>query len=1420
MKEITSQTNSNLHLDLDIIDNIYLFKQFVVTSVSNSIITINGGNVDLFPSGSKVIFPFITGFNTEYEVHDSFIDHNVATVRIVNGTLPSDEYDFNNSYVAVKINITDKLVKNPISNIKQSIEGNDFSDFDSGYIEVVATNENGYFINRDKTGLFDSDDVFWLKYYTKFKGYNENWLVFGGLVKLSDNRPNLYDRTIKIVAYGHSYELDRYPAFYLMNEGNGILSKIGKFEVTNYFESDKSEEGIKKIEFEPFSRSELQGIYVQSVSEGTKSGIKVLEFRYPYYFRWDNGQWYSVTSNPSSGIKEMQAADGSLADIVVGTNSSLAEFPDKDAEIWVNVKNIFGEESSERLGEQGKPIVTFDNGFIEPIRTKFQRILKLSNGSYTDITFNINYENSISSILENENDSLIIISPTRFYGIEMLFNSFSSSSYSYTIHYSSGGEVFSSDFKADNSFSDGTNNFTENGKLRWGNVGNWVVNNIIADIATKYTGYMIKVTRTDSTGSAGLSLKSASRIMRAQGQDNDFIEFNIDKDGIIPKKTTDELLLRNYNGNWTFGTWYDSVTIEQIMEKFKDVSNYSDSSVVIDELSFSLSEPTFNIWGRVPFNGFIKNPSCYYIDWTNQYIYIALRLEVWRCKFDGRWEFVVTLDDQDLDDTSTYYHYIKYLMVTNNNLVTMIVTTTQKRLGLSSRTFVYQMDTGTKSLSYYINKEINDGSFATRYGRKYDVSGGHERRIGAESANNIKAGENMVFPFPQKVESDEWNYKLAFYPRTNLLEGDTADFPDWYLGNDNNDDGEVWQSKMGYYAIKNNAEDGNYPDPYEITFNFGFKNSVVFNIGAGIIYAFIQITNSQDNVYWQLGSINFPPTYPSHKLIRSRKGLVPNAVAGTYNGNDPLYFAWIESKDTDTQRIDSFISKAVSLNIIGTNLIPFRQVFTADSGMTVLDNFTDEVNNGSYLANILSSGESIVFSSDNKFKTIELDFEKEGTHPATNWTDDWILYYADENNNWIEYQSALFPDGDIYDDKYFALDIPEDWGTNVIFGYGIRLQYKGSANISLKSAKIAETIIWDSSSESDSERYSVVDMEIDTTNNVIFGCMFNRSNDHNNPFQWLLFVHDIENKTTEYIRTGSNFTFEGSFVYKNFEYDSDNDRMYFTAVNLRHRDLPSFIGYMKWNNGIVTVVKLDSPRENDYDSVPELQYNNGKLFGITAGTDFVLWEFAKEFNPRIEIAKFGNNDTLKSVLRYIAILKNFFYTIHPERKLRFISRENYNGSYYIDYDKHITKGKPEFNSWKHFYDSVIVKWQNPYTENNGEKKIGFDGWNREKFNLNNPLIQNKYMAAVIRDILYIFFNNHRTYVEKVKTINLPFLELLDRVGLFIPESFGDINNDLRYIIVTIETSSDKNIKIKLLERIGDSSLEDEQILFEDDIEEI
>lgn len=1426
MKNLSVATDNDLYLDLDIIDNVYIYKQYTILYEPTSGTFKVSGFHSEFTTGAKVIFPFVTGFDTEYTVtsgpnYGLEIEQTAFTIS----SLASTTESFANEYVCVKIDITDKLLRNPISNIKQSIEGNDFSDFDSGYIEIMASNEDGYFKNKDKYGLFDSNSVFWLKYYTKFKGYSETWFVFGGLIKLTDCKPNLYDRTIKIIAYGHSYELERYPAFYMMHEGNGILSTIGKFEITNYFESDESEEGIKKVKFQPFTKSELEGIYIQTVSEETKPGVKVLEFRYPYYFRWDYGQWYTITSNPTNGIKEMQAADGSKADVVVGTTNSLAEFPDKDVEMWANVKSLLGD-NSERLGEQGKPVVTFDNGFPESIRTKFQRILKLSGGVYTDITSNINYDNEVSDILESKNDSLIIVSPDRFYGIDFLFNAFASTSYYYTIHYSAGGEVFSSNFKTDDSFSDGTNNFTENGKIRWGSeIGNWVVNNIIADSgSTKYTGYMIKITRYDDNASTGLSLKNASRIMRAQGQDGDFIEFDVDKDGVIPKDKTDEIIIRNKSGTWIFGTWYSSVTLEQIMEKFKEVANYSDSDVVIDDLDFSLTEATFNIWGRVPYNGFTKNATCYYIDWQYQYIYVALKLEVWRCKFNGSWEFVFTLDDQDLTDTSAYYHYIKYMIVTGNDLISVIVTNTQKRLGLSSRSYLYQISNGAKNLIYFINKEINDGTFATRYGRKRDGGGSVKNRIIGNQ--HITAGENMVFPFPQKVESDEWNYKLAFYPRTNLTEGDTDDFPDWYLGNDASDDGEVWQSKMGYYAIVNNALDGSYPDPYEITFDFGFKHSVIFS-SSGNIYAFIQITNNQGDTYWRLASINYPASYPVHRPIRNRKGLVPNAVAGTYSGNNPLYFAWMESKDTDDQIINSYISKAISLNTTGDNLIPYKTVRKLNSIGDIIQDLTIPVNAGSYISGALGTNESLVFGSDDKFKTIKIDLVKPGTTiPTLSWLNNFTVYFTGSGDQWIEqslidFLELLTPDSDIMNDTYFSVSMPELWAKHSIFGYAIRIKYDGSSgNLDLRTSEIAETVIWDSASETDSERYTVVDMEHDTTNDVIFGCMFNRSNDHNFPFQWLLFAHDIENGTTEYIRTGNNFTFEGSFVYKNFEYDSDNDKMYFTAVNLRHRDLPGFVGYMKWNGGNVTVTKIDVPRDNDYNVIPDLYYNNGTLFGMTAGTDYVLWEYSKTFDPRIELLKFSNTDTLKSVLRYIAVIKNFFYMIHPERKLRFISRESFNGEYYLDYNKHVVKGKPEFNTWKHYYDSVVINWENPYTDNKGEKKKGFDGWNREKFDLNNPLIQNKYIAAVVRDLLYDFLNNYRAYAEKLSANNLPFLELLDRIGLFIPESFGDINNDLRYIIVTIECTSDKQIKIKLLERIGDSPENDQQVVFEGDVEVI
>ena len=301
-----------------IIDKIYLYHQYsgMVKSIASTILfKIHGDATSLFLEDDWILLPF-KDFETERQidiapVYDAGDDD--TEIQLVSNDATFGLTSDLGTPLLKKINITEKLVTNSISSVKNSVESSNLTDFDSGYIDVIVDNSDKYFINSDSTGIFNNNDIFWCKYIMTYKGYSDSFLFFGGIINKQDFIPDLYNKTLTIRAYGHSKELERYPAFNVINTDNNNFTRIPGMEIISFTEGEYSEPGIKSIYYNPFSNSKFQGVKVDSVSVDTLPGIKKLEFKYPFWFRWDNGAWtkFATIGDTTDGIKKIYAYGGS-----------------------------------------------------------------------------------------------------------------------------------------------------------------------------------------------------------------------------------------------------------------------------------------------------------------------------------------------------------------------------------------------------------------------------------------------------------------------------------------------------------------------------------------------------------------------------------------------------------------------------------------------------------------------------------------------------------------------------------------------------------------------------------------------------------------------------------------------------------------------------------------------------------------------------------------------------------------------------------------------------------------------------------------------------------------------------------------------------------------------------------------------------
>lgn len=1394
MKTVSSDYQKALKGNVDVIDKIFLYEQetYTVTAVSSNTLTVQSSS-SFFSVGDYVCIPF-KDFSKDYKITNI---STISTNGVENQTLTLDSYESSSTdvglFVAKRHDLTEKLSSNRISNSKQAIEGRTLNSFDSGSISFIVDNSDEFFISDSSIGLFDSNKVFWVKYIPMIKGISDQIIFFGGLLDLRRIVPDLYSNSITLYANGHTSELERYPIYNICDVNNGQLPLISGIEITGYDKSDLSEEGIKQIKFEPFTNSKFKGVYVESVSKSVQPGLKLLEYRFPNLFKWDNGDWTEISSYPTDGIKTLNGQIGSCQ-LLVGSGGDLNQFPDSDAETWVLVKSDEVNDNGRVIANQGVPKFTFDNGISETVKITFQRIINSDNNdtTFTDITQEINDASDSIEVLQDgspNNDSVILISSERFFGFEIeMSEHFSSGSLQF--YHSIGGDQWSSNFSTNETFVDSTNSFQNDGEVTWGELNGWAINNITPDASTQYKGYMIKISNIVSVGT--LSIKTLTRKMRAQGQNGDFVSFKTIKDLLPREEVEDELILLDNNGIFSFGTWYNSVPLQTLFNKFEEVANYS-GKVNKDSLEISNDEKLFNDWGIVPKYTISEKPTAWYVDFDNEYVYVANSLEVYRASFSGSWEKVFDLNG--IEFLGTIYndpYKIWRLNVYDNKVYVAIWTIDGKPLGNRIYFYYYDLSTNTLVEVTYTDK-VYTGEWLAREGHYYPSGSFKNRRVGVTDAGSDVC-ENICIPYSQKVYTNEKTKLVAMYP-TKTQNQASNDLPEWYFITsrwDGGNQGDEFPNGYSHYHVQNNSFNTDPIDALGITFQMGQDGCVIFYNGRYV--AWVGKETDENSVlaqkYFRFEWETNPDLTPL-KLTRGNTANLPICQTGSLIGDLYLGFSEYNDNEFNTDVAYSYLSKA-------NRVLDWKSVVEVDSSDIIQNNYTANVNLGNLVSDCIGTiDNAMIFGHEYKFKSFylnHLEFDEET----------WEFYYSGSGDTWIR-DDNIFDFDSNFDKFEKCVRLHDDWVKHSVHGYSIKMVMKsnvGGTKSLIGNCYPYEKIIWDSQNDTGNEHQVLINMELDTDNEIIYGCTLNKANDSSQsyPFQWSLFAFDLDTETMTFIRDANNYTFQGSYVYKNFTYNSDEQVMYAISENIRYKDTNSFLVKLyKSDDGSFKVDLIDYLRDGDWGAIHNLYYGNEKLFGITKGTDYALWEYSKQFSPRIELAKFGGGN-LKDFLNYVAEFMMFYYTIKSEREIEFLVRNNYNGSVEISYDTNLTNNKPKFNYWQNQYDSVFVKWENFTNGKKGNNKKGFTGWNKKKLNISsNPLIQNRYISNYIAKLSYEYFIKYRYFIEQISISFSPEKELIDKATLFIPNKIAKINSNLEYIVYEMELKSNRKLTLKLLQ---------------------
>lgn len=276
------------------------------------------------------------------------------------------------------------------------------------------------------------------------------------------------------------------------------------------------------------------------------------------------------------------------------------------------------------------------------------------------------------------------------------------------------------------------------------------------------------------------------------------------------------------------------------------------------------------------------------------------------------------------------------------------------------------------------------------------------------------------------------------------------------------------------------------------------------------------------------------------------------------------------------------------------------------------------------------------------------------------------------------------------------------------------------------------------------KKNTVLEMTLNTSENTIHGCMFDREN-----FEYHYFVYDLTGAAMYSTQTGSGFTFDKHRQIKDFTYL--NGKIYSVVIDRRYKKDSAFLLEASFSGGTITLASKGIISDGDTDH-NALIASGTELWGLTSKG--VLWKFGTEFFPRVSFADFGDKD-LRQVLQDAAQVLNRTVQARADRSLRIMKRGTLDGTFTVDGDTHLLEMRP-LRVWPFFYDRVEVSWKDPVSGESGVESQGQTGFERRVLKIDNPLIQNRHLAAAVALEQFTYFNVQRQAAE---SDIIPIIEL-------------------------------------------------------------
>jgi hypothetical protein len=814
---------------------VYLFEQwdYAITDRTDAThIKIQGDASSWLSSGDVFIIP-LDDFDTYHTLTSSPSYDGGSNKTTITCSGSSFGAGVVGLHVALRHDITGDVLKDGISNIRITTEGETLNSSLADDVQIAVNNaDQSYWDSDGSSGLFNTGRVFWIQIIFKLADDSTEFLYFGGLVYLPSIQPIANLQNVEFVCNGHLKELERYPGWYAAAQV-GTLSIITGIEAIQVIEpSAGAYENRKKLKYIFPDKIDIVDLNILFCWYNLPLGWHIIRFQPPDLWQFDYGAWTQETAGDTSVELTGDHGSGITIDL-----PGVFDVVAREDIFWVET---LGKPIIKNLG---KASLQFDEGPIVQIKHDFEMVLRYdaTAAAYYAITREVCFSD-IDEVdaIEAENDIIYIMSPRQFYGIDFELNTDLDGTL--TWYYSTKYNGWSTLTKTD-----GTSNFAQDGTVTWERPGNWIAANQEINSVAYDQYFIIKIVCTSYT-SGTAQIKRALRYLRLYGQDGTILDVKAKLEALpIENREEEILLVENSSGDLESYIYQQNMSFQDFLENLLDNAQYNSGYRNLDNLVITTASSIISMYGRPPFHYYSKKVTAITVDTSTspETVYLGVEDELWKVDEVSGFTFIDKLDLYHKSSLTGDERFIRCeifrLKIDGNGYLQGMAVQNYESVydandpdidkrraaivfrstNLTAITEQNQFDNINYSIFTDMRRCFRDGN--------YDAA--NKRAIGQDSGEPMTCGENVILPFPQMVNvlnpppfaglKDMKLYSIG------SLTGNSPSASYLDIWNDHPD--MYYLRTPGYFYTIQNTDGGGDPGNLCFRFNLGQKGFCVWN---------------------------------------------------------------------------------------------------------------------------------------------------------------------------------------------------------------------------------------------------------------------------------------------------------------------------------------------------------------------------------------------------------------------------------------------------------------------------------------------------------------------------------------------------------------------------------------------------------------